>query len=78
MDGQPEIIGQALGYAMQGWDLAKGWLLSPAAWSQFGLLVAAWLLAVCTSRSRNHSSGSVIVPGMRMWPLDSSQLPSGT
>lgn len=27
------------------WDLALSWLLSPAAWSQFGLLLAAWLLA---------------------------------
>lgn len=47
MDGQPEMIGHDTGYAVQGWDLAKGWLLSPAAWSQFGFLViASWLLAV--------------------------------
>jgi small-conductance mechanosensitive channel len=45
---QPEIIQRAAGYALQGWEIAKTWLLSPAAWSQFGLLVlaffAAWLL----------------------------------
>lgn len=42
---QPEIVQQAYGYAMQGWDLAKTWLLSPEAWSQFGLLVVAWFAA---------------------------------
>jgi small-conductance mechanosensitive channel len=29
----------------QGLALAKGWILSPAAWSQFGILIAAYLLA---------------------------------
>lgn len=62
MDGQPEIIGQALGYAMQGWDLAKGWLLSPAAWSQFGLLVAAWLLAVLITRRIRPTITRVLTP----------------
>jgi len=41
---------QALGYLETGWALAEGWLLSPAAWSQFGLLVAAWILAVLANR----------------------------
>jgi len=50
MDGQPEIITQAMGYALDGWEMAQGWLLSPAAWSQFALLVAAYLLAVLISR----------------------------
>lgn len=47
MDETPEILTKALGYAQQAWDIALGWLLGPAAWSQFGLLivtlVAAWL-----------------------------------
>ena len=42
---QPAIIQQAVGYVLQGWDLAQGWLLSPVAWSQFGLLVVAWFAA---------------------------------
>ncbi len=62
MDGQPEIIGQALGYAMQGWDLAKGWLLSPAAWSQFGLLVVAWLLAVLITRRIRPALARFLTP----------------
>lgn len=39
-----------MGYVDQGWALAQGWLLSPAAWSQFGLLVAAYLLARLVNR----------------------------
>ncbi|MBO9465718.1 mechanosensitive ion channel [Tropicibacter sp. R15_0] len=42
---QPEFVQNLVGYALQGWDIAKGWLLSPAAWSQFGLLVAAFAAA---------------------------------
>ena len=45
MAGQPVIVQKALGYAEQGWALARDWLISPAAWSQFALLVLAFLLA---------------------------------
>ncbi|WP_050930994.1 mechanosensitive ion channel family protein [Aestuariivita boseongensis] len=50
LSAQPEIVQQAAGYALQGWALAQDWLLSPAAWSQFALLIAAWLLAVLITR----------------------------
>ena len=50
MDEMPPIVRQAMDYAQQGWDIAQGWLLSPAAWSQFGLLIAAYLLALLVSR----------------------------
>jgi small-conductance mechanosensitive channel len=49
-DTQPEIVRQALAYAQQGWDIAQGWLLSPAAWSQFAILVGAYLLALLITR----------------------------
>ncbi|MBQ0752188.1 MAG: mechanosensitive ion channel [Roseovarius sp.] len=62
MDGQPEIVAQALGYAMQGWDLAQGWLLSPAAWSQFGLLVVAWLSAVLITRRIRPAIARFLTP----------------
>lgn len=42
---QPEIVQQAYGYALQAWELARSWLLSPEAWSQFGLLLVAWFAA---------------------------------
>ena len=50
MEGQPEIVTQALDYARQGWEIAQEWLLSPAAWSQFGLLIVAFVLAWLVSR----------------------------
>lgn len=40
----------ALGYFEQGRDIALNWLLSPAAWSQFALLVVAFGLAVYIAR----------------------------
>ncbi|MFT7508935.1 MAG: potassium efflux system protein, partial [Sulfitobacter sp.] len=40
-----EILTQALGYADPAIDLARDWLTSPAAWSQFGLLIVAYLAA---------------------------------
>jgi len=50
MENQPEIVRQAIDYAKQGWEVAEGWLLSPAAWTQFALLLAAYLLALVISR----------------------------
>ncbi|WP_370213524.1 mechanosensitive ion channel family protein [Roseovarius sp.] len=50
MDGQPEIIQQLMDYVRQGWEIAESWLLSPAAWSQFALLIAAYLLSVMINR----------------------------
>lgn len=49
-ENQPEIVRQARDYALQGWELALGWLTSPAAWSQFILLVVAWGLAWLVAR----------------------------
>jgi len=46
LSAQPEIIQQIAGYAFQGWDIAKGWLLSPAAWSQLILLIVAYVMAL--------------------------------
>lgn len=42
ISNQPQIVQQAYGLMMQAWELAQGWLLSPAAWSQFALLMVAW------------------------------------
>ena len=41
LESQPEIVQTIAGYAIQGYELALSWLLSPAAWSQFGLLIVA-------------------------------------
>jgi len=50
MQGQPEIVAKALDYANQAWAMAEGWLLSPAAWSQFALLLVAYFAARFVSR----------------------------
>lgn len=60
---QPEIVQQAYGYALQGWELALTWLLSPAAWSQFALLVLAWLLAGLITRRLRPALAQLIDPG---------------
>ena len=46
-----------------GLELAKSWLLSPAAWSQFGLLVAAWIAAVLVNRWAKPQLEKLLTPG---------------
>ena len=45
MEQDNALIDQARAAIDQGIALAQDWLLSPAAWSQFGLLIVAYLLA---------------------------------
>lgn len=60
---QPEIVQQAAGYALQAYELALTWLLSPAAWSQFALLVVAYVLALLISRRLRPALARLIDPG---------------
>lgn len=46
-----------------GLELAKSWLLSPAAWSQFGLLVVAWIAAVLVNRWAKPQLEKLLAPG---------------
>ncbi|MGO4914430.1 mechanosensitive ion channel family protein [Pseudogemmobacter sp. W21_MBD1_M6] len=69
MDGQSELVTQAMGYLNQAWDLAAGWLLSPAAWSQFAILLVAYFLAVLVSRRLTRALVSLITP-----PADQTHL----
>ena len=46
MEFGSDLQNQALEQAQRLWDIALGWLVSPAAWSQFALLVVAYLLAL--------------------------------
>jgi small-conductance mechanosensitive channel len=62
LSSQPEIVQQAYGYALQGWELAMSWLLSPAAWSQFALLVLAWFLAGMIARRLRPALAQLIDP----------------
>ncbi len=44
-ESMPPFVQQAVEFGQQGLTIAKAWLLSPAAWSQFALLLVAFLLA---------------------------------
>ena len=46
----------------QGIVLAKDWLLSPAAWSQFALLIAAYFVAVIVNRIATPRIGRLLTP----------------
>ena len=44
------FLATARGYFDQGISIAQDWLFSPAAWSQFALLIAAFFLALLFNR----------------------------
>ncbi|MEP5757780.1 MAG: mechanosensitive ion channel domain-containing protein [Litoreibacter sp.] len=58
----PPFVKTGVEYAQQGIELASGWLLSPAAWSQFGLLIAAYLIAVLVSRKITPKLTALLTP----------------
>lgn len=58
----PPFVQTGFGYAQQGIDLAMGWLLSPAAWSQFGILIAAYLIALFVSRKLSPKLAEILTP----------------
>lgn len=60
---QPQIVQTIAGYGLQGWELARGWLLSPEAWSQFGLLLAAYLLALFVAKRARPVLERLFDPG---------------
>ncbi len=59
---QYPIIEQARGYAEQGYELALGWLLSPAAWVQFAILIGAYFLALLVNRIVTPRLTSALTP----------------
>ncbi|MBO9397986.1 mechanosensitive ion channel [Shimia sp. R9_2] len=59
---QAEILDTALQEATRLWGIAEGWLLSPAAWSQFALLLIAYLVALYTSRKLHALLGRLLTP----------------
>lgn len=63
LESQPEIVQTIAGYAVQGYDLALTWLLSPAAWSQFALLIVAYVAAVLVTRRLRPTLASFLDPG---------------
>ncbi|SFK03182.1 mechanosensitive ion channel family protein [Celeribacter neptunius] len=62
LDSLPPLAQSVLTYAQQGIDLAESWLLSPAAWSQFALLVIAFLAARLVARRSSPMFTRVVSP----------------
>ncbi len=62
MAEQSELATRVLGWLDQARDVAMGWIASPAAWSQFALLAAAFVLAVLVSRRLQPYLARVITP----------------
>jgi potassium efflux system protein len=56
------LIDQARDVIAPGLALAQDWLLSPAAWSQFGLLIAAYLLARLVNRLLSPRITQLLTP----------------
>ena len=50
MDEQSDLMTKVIGWLTQAGDIALGWLLSPAAWTQFGLLALAYVSARYATR----------------------------
>ncbi|MGX9352803.1 mechanosensitive ion channel family protein [Shimia sp. W99] len=61
MEGS-EIAQEALEQAQQMWSFAEGWVMSPAAWSQFALLVAAFLMALLMARKARPLLTRLLTP----------------
>ncbi|MFZ5963500.1 mechanosensitive ion channel family protein [Thalassococcus sp. BH17M4-6] len=66
---QPEIVQRAAEYGLIGWDIAQRWLVSPAAWSQFALLAAAFVLAWLIARRLVPALRRLLTP-----PADSTSV----
>lgn len=59
---QPQIVQDAFGWAQQIWDIAQSWALSPAAWSQFALLILAYLLAAVVAARLRGTLRRLLTP----------------
>ena len=56
------LLDQVLGYVETIYQIAVTWLLSPAAWSQFVILLVAYILTVIITRRFNSIIAALIAP----------------
>jgi len=59
---EPAVFEKALAYAKPVYEFALTWLLSPAAWSQFVILLFAYFLAVILTRKFNPVIAALLAP----------------
>ena len=62
LSAQPPVVQKAAGFALQGYEIALTWLLSPAAWSQFAILVLAYLAALTIARKLRPALARLLTP----------------
>lgn len=62
LENLPPIVVQVLDKIEPGIELAKTWLLSPAAWSQFAILIGAYILAVIVARRVSPALRRLLTP----------------
>lgn len=62
MEFEPEFIENVMSHIQPVLDLAASWLTSPAAWSQFALLVVAWLMARLVTRRMQPHLAALLTP----------------
>src|SRR6056297_851772 len=62
LSAQPPVVQKAAGFALQGYEIALTWLLSPAAWSQFAILVVAYLAALTIARKLRPALARLLTP----------------
>ena len=73
MNGQGDFAATVTGWAHQAAEIALGWLSSPAAWSQFGLLAVAYLMArIATARAMPFVT-RLLDPAAKVGPLASAR-----
>ena len=61
-DQMPPIVQRGFSLFLQGWDIASAWLLSPAAWSQFMILIVAYFVAVFVTKKANPIITRILTP----------------
>jgi small-conductance mechanosensitive channel len=57
-----DLIHTALGFATSVYELALAWIINPANWSQFALLIVAYLAAVFITRKLNPKLTKALTP----------------
>ena len=62
MGGQSDIWSKVMGWISQAGEIAMGWLLSPAAWTQFALLAVAYAGAVYATRRAAPAIARYVAP----------------
>ncbi len=63
MSGQTDMAAKLMGWMQQAAEVAQGWLLSPAAWSQFALLALAFVVARYVTLRASPAVIRILDPG---------------